>query len=246
MALLSGSTNAKPPRFGLMRPAVIIGLLVLGLTRIEDRAMIGVPSLAPDAMAAMAVQPPEDDGTFADEPAGAVPLSGAGQVPRDRIRRALRDRDFAVVAAQGAIPGPVALGTNAPSFGGPAGDNPAAQEVLNALPPAIETTPTNLAGAAPALLSPGSNVFSANIPQADNGGGAGNGGAGNGGSVGAGGGAGGDGTTAPPAVVPGPVAAIPEPASWLFLILGFLGIGAALRRGKPARKGPVAHQVAAS
>lgn len=225
-----------------MRPAVIIGLLVLGLTRIEDRAMIGVPSLAPDAMAAMAIQPPEDDGTFADEPAGAVPLSGAGQVPRDRIRRALRDRDFAAVAAQGAIPGPVALGTNAPSLGGPAGDNPAAQEVLNALPPVIETTPASLASAAPALLSPGSNVFSASIPQADNGGG---GGAGNGGGAGAGGGAGGDGTTTPPAVVPGPVAAIPEPASWLFLILGFLGIGAALRHGKPARKGPVAHQAAA-
>lgn len=241
MALLSESTNAKPPRFGLMRPAVIIGLLVLGLTRIEDRAMIGVPSLAPDAMAAMAIQPSEDDGTFADEPAGAVPLSGAGQVPRDRIRRALRDRDFAAVAAQGAIPGPVALGTNAPSLGGPAGDNPAAQEVLNALPPVIATTPVSLASAAPALLSPGSNVFSANIPQTDNGGGAGNGG----GGVGAGGGAGGDGTIAPPAVVPGPVAAIPEPASWLFLILGFLGIGAALRHGKPSHKGLIAHQAAA-
>lgn len=241
MTLLNESITAKTARFGLMRPAVIVGLLVLGLTRIEDRAMIGVPSLAPDAMAAMAIQPSGDDGTFAGQPAGAVPLSEASQVPRDRIRRALRDRDFVAVATQGAIPGPISLGTNAPSLVGPAGDNAAAQEILNALPPVPDTTTTNLASSGPGLLSPGGNVFSASVPQADNGGGAGNGGIGNGGGAG---GVAGDGTTTPPVAAPGTVAAVPEPASWLFLILGFLSIGASLRHRRPTSDGTMLHRVA--
>lgn len=225
------STTAKMARLGLMRPAVIVGLLVLGLTRIEDRAMIGVPSLAADAMAAMAIQPSEGDGTFAGQPAGAVPLSGASQVPRERIRRALRDRDFIASATQGATSGQISLGSNAPSLAGLAGDNAAAEETVNALPPVPDTITTNLASSGPGLLSPGGNVFSASIPQVDNGG------SGNGGGVAGGG------PTTPSVIAPGPVAAIPEPAGWLFLILGFLSIGASLRHRRPTSDGTMPHRV---
>jgi len=238
MVLLSESAdNKKLLKFGMMRPLVLVGLLVIGLTRIEDRAMIGVPGLAPDAMAAMAIQPSEnDDGSFADEPAGVVPLSGVGQVPRDRIRRALRDRDFANAAAQGAIPALIAPGAGGPSVTGTPGDNPAAQAALDAFTPALDSAPANLASAAPALLSPGNNVFSANLPQADGGDGAGNGGGG-----GSGGGAVGGGTETPPGQ--GAVAAIPEPESWFFLILGFYAIGTALRYGKQGLAGARSRQV---
>lgn len=231
---LNESTTAKMARLGFMRPAVIVGLLVLGLTRIEDRAMIGVPSFAPDAMAAMAIRPSEGDGTFAGQPAGAVPLSGASQVPRERIRRALRDRDFIASATQGATSGQISLGTNAPSLAGLAGDNTAAQETVNALPPVPDTITTNLASSGPGLLSSGGNVFSASIPQVDNGG------SGNGGGAG---GVAGGGPTAPPAIAPGTVAAIPEPASWLLLILGFLSIGASLRHRRPTSDGTMPHRI---
>lgn len=237
----SDSTASGGSRVGKMRPLVIAGLIIIGLARSEDRAIIGVPSLAPDAMAAMAIQPSdEDDRSFADAPSGAVPVSNAGTIPRERILRALADRDFTTAAAQGAIPGAIGPAAIDPALSGAPGAAQAAQQAaLNAFTPSPDSVPVILANAAPGLPSQGNSLFAANIPQAGGDGGTGNGGTGNGGTGsggtgngGAAGGGTGGGTDGGAATPPGqtPVAAVPEPQSWLLLIFGIFGIGAAMRK----------------
>ena len=93
------------------------------------------------AMAAMAIPPSEevDDGSYAEEPDAAVPIAKATRLPRNRVRRALRDRDFATIARRD---GPVIA---APSDGAAAVPDPtgtAATEAFAAGPAAGCTGPS--------------------------------------------------------------------------------------------------------
>lgn len=194
------------------RLLLLLGIALIGFTRLEDRAIIQIPGSAPSAMAAMAIAPSgdTDDGSYADAPDGVVSVSNATRVPRNRIRRALRDRDFNTVAARGL--GPAAAPTAA--IGGSPADAAAMAAVTEAFSPP-GAGPATFASLGPVLGPTATPVFSASSPPPTNGGGTG-GGAGGGSSGGQ----------------PGtdPVPAVPEPATWLSLILGFFGIGAVLRR----------------
>ena len=90
--------------------------------------------------------------------------------------------------------------------------------VTEAFAPAVGT-PATFASLGPALGPTATPVFSASLPPPTNGGSTG-------------GGTGGGSTGGDPGGQPGtdPVTAVPEPATWLSLILGFFGIGAVLRR----------------
>ncbi|WP_293701173.1 MULTISPECIES: PEPxxWA-CTERM sorting domain-containing protein [unclassified Sphingopyxis] len=176
-----------------------------------------MPGAAPSAMAAMAIPPSDeaDDGSYADDPDAVVRVGNATRVPRNRIRRALRERDFNTVAARGVDP---AVAAPAAAIGGAPADAATVAAVTDAFAPAAGT-PATFASLGPALGPTATPVFSASLPPPANGGGTG-------------GGTGGGNTGGDPGGQPGtdPVSAIPEPATWLSLILGFFGIGAALRR----------------
>ena len=94
-------------------------------------------------------------------------------------------------------------------------------------PPAVEFLPLDAGpsvAALPTVALPGpvgSGVFSPGF--------------GGGGFIGGGGGSGGDGVLPPPAAQPAPppvVAAIPEPSTWILLLMGFAAVGSSLRRKK--------------
>ena len=55
---------------------------------------------------------------------------------------------------------------------------------------------------------------------------------GGGGFIGGGGGGGGDGIVPPPSPPPPVVAAVPEPSTWILLLMGFAAVGSSLRRNK--------------
>lgn len=218
---IEGAAPKAQAGYRKTRVILLLGIALIGVSRLEDRAIIQMPGAAPSAMAAMAIPPSDetDDGSYADDPDGVVRVGNASRVPRNRIRRALRDRDFNTVAARGAGPAVVAP---AAAIGGAPADAATVAAVTEAFAPAAGT-PATFASLGPALGPTATPVFSASLPPPANGGSSGGGN--NGG--------GDDGSGTPnPAPPPGtdPVTAVPEPATWLSLILGFFGIGAVLRR----------------
>jgi len=214
---IEGAAPKAQAGFGKTRVFLLLGIALIGFSRLEDRAIIEMPGAAPSAMAAMAIPPSDetDDGSYADDPDGVVPVANATRVPRNRIRRALRERDFNSVAARGAVPGVAAPSA---SVGGAPADAATVAAVTDAFAPAA-ATPATFASLGPALGPTATPVFSASLPPPANGGSTGGG---------TGGGSSGGDTGGQPGT--DPVSAIPEPATWLSLILGFFAIGAALRR----------------
>lgn len=214
---IEGAAPKAPASYRKTRVLLLLGIALIGFSRLEDRAIIQMPGAAPSAMAAMAIPPSDeaDDGSYADDPDAVVRVGNATRVPRNRIRRALRERDFNTVAARGVDP---AVAAPAAAIGGAPADAATVAAVTDAFAPAAGT-PATFASLGPALGPTATPVFSASLPPPANGGGTG-------------GGTGGGNTGGDPGGQPGtdPVSAIPEPATWLSLILGFFGIGAVLRR----------------
>ena len=214
---IEGAAPKAQAGYRKTRVFLLLGIALIGFSRLEDRAIIRMPGAAPSAMAAMAIPPSDetDDGSYADDPDGVVRVGNATRVPRNRIRRALRDRDFNTVAARGVGP---AVAAPAAAIGGAPADAATVAAVTDAFAPAAGT-PATFASLGPALGPTATPVFSASLPPPANGGSTG-------------GGTGGGGTGGEPGGQPGtdPVTAVPEPATWLSLILGFFGIGAVLRR----------------
>lgn len=214
---IEGAAPKAQAGYRKTRVLLLLGIALIGFSRLEDRAIIQMPGAAPSAMAAMAIPPSDetDDGSYADDPDGVVRVGNATRVPRNRIRRALRERDFNTVAARGVGP---AVAAPAAAIGGAPADAATVAAVTDAFAPAA-ATPATFASLGPALGPTATPVFSASLPPPANGGSTG-------------GGTGGGGTGGDPGGQPGtdPVTAVPEPATWLSLILGFFGIGAVLRR----------------
>lgn len=239
---MEASEGSKPSRYRTTRIALILGVLLIGFTRLEDRAILGIPGQGASAMAAMAIPPSEevddgsyavDDGSYADEPDAAVPIAKATRLPRNRVRRALRDRDFATIARRD---GPVIA---APSDGAAAVPDPTGTAATEAFAAAPAAGPPVLALATPALGPIANNVFSASTPPpgttSSSSGGSSGGGTSSGGTTSSSGGttsSGGD-PNQPPAV--------PEPATWLSLILGLFGVGMTMRLRRRAGFQPAAN-----
>lgn len=205
---------------------LFVGLTSIGFTRFEDRAIIGVPGSPASAMAALAVSDAEDTGSYSDAPDDSVSLNNISRAPTDRIRRVLRDRDVPASAAREILAPGVPENSFLAEVQEVAGAGPASGQEF--APPGV--TPAAFASLAPPLAGQGGAVF--NAPLASDGGGAGGGGSGGGGVGG----------TPPPVapLPPAPVSPIPEPGTWLMLMLGLFGIGTALRHRSP---GVVSHAV---
>lgn len=200
---------------------LFVGLTSIGFTRFEDRAIIGVPGSPASAMSALAVPDGEETESYADAPDNSVSLNNISRAPTNRIRRVLRDRDLPAGASR------EILAPGAP-------ENPFLAEVQNGAgtdPTSagqgfapLDAPPAAFASLAPPLAGQGGAVF--NAPLAAEGGNAGGGAAG-GGVSGDGDGGNGDGGNG--GETPGSVSPVPEPGTWLMLMLGLFGIGTALR-----------------
>jgi hypothetical protein len=205
----------------------------LGFSRIEDRAVFGVPGAAAIAQAAIATEEAPADPEFyeSDDPDRVVPVARASTVPRNRVRRALRARDIPALAANPAAPvipaPPVDVG------GGVVPDPGAPSFVSSAGLPV-------LGGAAPALAPIGNQLFTGTSPGGGGTSGGGTSGGGDGASSGGGTGgtSGGGGTSTGGTGGGGVVTAVPEPSTWLMMILGFLMFGSQIRRRRPAKALP--------
>jgi hypothetical protein len=172
-------------------------------------------------MAAFAVSDEDTAETYSEAPDESVALNNIARAPTNRIRRVLRDRDIPAGASRQIIASGPPENPFVADVQNGAGTGPVAGQEFAPLD-APTTPPAALASLAPPLAGQGPAVF--NAPLAG-GGGNGGGGGGNGG----GGTDGGGEPTPPPPPPPGPVSPIPEPATWLMLMLGLFGIGAALR-----------------
>lgn len=209
---------------------LLIGSAAIGFTRFEDRAIIGTPGSPANAMAAFAAAPAESGETTEDysgAPEEFTTLSGTSRAPRNRIRQALSERSIPRAAAR-QIVGPPPSGTTLGDGIVPDSQPPAA------LIPALASDsagPPTFASLAPPPPGTGTPVFAANVPPSGGGGG---GGGGTGGGTGGGGDGGTGGTPTDP------VSAVPEPSTWLLLIMGVFGIGAAMRRRTGSRSSPAA------
>lgn len=208
---------------------LLVGLVGIGVTRLEDRAIIGAPRPSASAMAAIGIadSDPEREGLNAEPSGASVAMTNASRLPSRRVRRILNDRDVPTAAAR-----QILAPAESQDLASPAAEQSAAASApaIQAFTP-VDPAPPTFASLAPPLSRQGTPIFAANIPSGDNGGGGTGGGAGgNGGNNG-----GGDGVTPPPPPPPpGPVSPVPEPGSWVMLILGLFGTGAALRRRVPA------------
>lgn len=205
---------------------LVVGLAGIGFTRFEDRAIIGNPGSPANAMAALAATDESDPAeSYSGPPDDSVSLGTASRAPTNRIRRVLRERDVPVAAAR------QILAPGGPQAPGPAeepvnpGTNAAAAEAFSA----VEPSGPAFASLAPPLAGQGSPVFAAPLPASGggNGGGggtAGGGGGGQGGGGGENGGGEGGGNQGGGVVSP-----VPEPGTWLMLILGLFAIGGSMR-----------------
>lgn len=216
--------EANVVRAGYRKVSVLllIGLAGIGFTRFEDREIIGAPGSPASAMAALAVSDESEPAeSYSGPPDDSVSLGTASRVPTDRIRRILRERDVPVAASRQILaPG----GLQDPNTGEPQGNPGTDAAALQAFS-AIETSAPAFASLAPALAGQGSPVFAVPLPDSGDGtggggtdGGGGTGGGGNGGG-GTGGGNGGGGVVSP----------VPEPGTWLMLMLGLFAVGGAMR-----------------
>ncbi len=206
------------PGYRAIAAFLVLGFALIGFTRFEERAILGAPGSPANAMSALATLTSSDaDVSYSGPPEDSVALSDASQVPTDRIRRILRDRDFANGAAR-LIPAPDAS-PNATGEGGvPAGvsGDPVVAD-LAALAP-TETSPVQFASLTPTLPGQGAPLFAANLPA-------------DGGGNGNGGGTPGGGTNPPPALPSPavPISPVPEPDTWFMLLMGLFAVGGALR-----------------
>ncbi|WP_374391658.1 PEP-CTERM sorting domain-containing protein [Sphingopyxis sp.] len=239
---MEASEGSKPSRYRTTRIALILGVLLIGFTRLEDRAILGIPGQGASAMAAMAIPPSEevDDGSYADEPDAAVPIAKATRLPRNRVRRALRDRDFATIARRD---GPVIA---APSDGAAAVPDPTGTAATEAFAAAPAAGPPVLALATPALGPIANNVFSASTPppgttSSSSGGSSGGGTSSGGTTTSSGGTTSSSGGTTSSGGDPNQPPAVPEPATWLSLILGLFGVGMTMRLRRRAGFQPAAN-----
>jgi uncharacterized membrane protein YgcG len=214
--------EANVVRAGYRKVSVLllIGLAGIGFTRFEDRAIIGVPGSPANAMAALAVS--DETGpaeSYSAPPDDSVSLGSASRLPTDRIRRVLREREVPVAASRQIL---ATGGFQDPNAGEPQGNPGTDAAALQAFS-AIEPSAPAFASLAPALPGQGSPVFAAPLPASGGGtggGGTGGGGTGGGGDTGGGGENGGGGVVSP----------VPEPGTWLMLILGLFAIGSAMRQ----------------
>ena len=207
-----------------------LGLTSIGFTRFEDRAIIGVPGSPASARVALASPPAgASEESYAGEPDDSVALSDTSRVPANRIRRILRDRDVANAAARQILaPGPVA-----PGAGTPLTEEVLPPSATEPLPP-LAATPTGFVPLSPPLPGQGVPLFAANLPTNEGGGGTGGGG---------------NPTPDPsptptptPTPTPPPVSTVPEPSTWLMLLMGLFAVGGALRMRRPmVRVQPVRH-----
>lgn len=183
---------------------LLVGIVGIGFTRLEDRAIIGPANAAANAMVAMASTTGEatDEGSYDGPPEDVVALNGARRTPVSRVRQILRDRSIPAVAARQILGPPPGIGA---SEGGEVAATDAALPG-DAVPDPSLVTPS-FASLAPPPPGTGTPVFAADLTPTD-GGGAGTGGGG--------------GTP--------PVTPVPEPAAWLCLILGLFAVGGAMRR----------------
>lgn len=180
---------------------LVIGLAGAGFTRFEDRAIIGMPGSPANAMAAfVAAESSDPPETYSEPPEDSVSLRDATRAPKNRIRRVLQERDVPVAASRQILSSPDT----------PITDQSAQQldrvqiiPAVEALPASETPAPTFAALSGPPLAGQGAPIFAAS-PAATDGGGGGGGGT--------------------PVVTP-----VPEPGTWLMLILGLFGIGGALR-----------------
>lgn len=199
---------------------LLVGFASIGFTRLEDRAIIGIPGSPANAMAAFAGTAPVGE-NYDGNPEGYVSIDRASGVPASRIRRVLRDRDVPRAAARQIVsPSPSPLAPPA----GDVIDGGASPVVAQALAP-VASQPAGFSSLAPSSPGTGTPVFAASLTPANTGGGGAGGGGGSGGQDGGGGGTDGGPTT--------PVTAVPEPSTWLMLIFGFFAVGGALRRKAP-------------
>jgi hypothetical protein len=195
---------------------LFVGLTSIGFTRFEDRAIIGVPGSPASAMAAFAVSDEDTAESYSEAPDELVALNNIARAPTNRIRRVLRDRDIPAGASRQIIASGPPENPFISDVQNGAGAGPVAGQEFAPLD-APTASPAALASLAPPLAGQGPAVFNAPLTGGgDNGGGSGGGG--------------GEPPPPPPPPPPlGPVSPIPEPGTWLMLMLGLFGIGAALR-----------------
>jgi hypothetical protein len=214
--------NAKGIQAGYRKVGILlfVGLASIGFTRLEDRAIIGVPGALANGIAARAVTddagPAED---YTQAPDDSVSMGNMARTPTNRIRRVLQDREVPNVASRQIV---TPSGQRSENVAGIQPDPATGQGVVQELASIASASPA-FASLAPPLGGQGSPVFAASIP---------NNGAG-GGSGGGGGGGGNGGVTPPPPPPPGPVTPIPEPGTWLLIIMGLFAVGGALRSRTP-------------
>ena len=191
-----------------MGTLLVAGFACIGFTRLEDRAILGPPGSPANAMSAFVAADPDDQtGTesYDEPPEEVLALERARRAPGNRIRRIVRDANVPTVAARQILGPPPS--DEAQVAGGPL--QPEASSAIVSPLSAIESSAPTFASLAPPLPGTGTPVFAAD------------------GTPGGGGGGGGGGVD--PTDPTDPVTPVPEPSTWLMLILGLFGVGAALR-----------------
>jgi len=193
---------------------LVVGFACIGFTRLEDRAIIGAPGSPANAMSAFVAAGPDDgaeDESYSEPPEEVLGLERARRAPGSRIRRIVKDGNVPSVAARQILGPPPSTQAQVP--GGDGSLQPDALPAVVSTLSSIASSPPTFAALAPPLPGTGTPVFAADGTPANGGGGGGGGG-----------GDGGDGGTPTDPVTP-----VPEPSTWLMLVLGLFGIGAALR-----------------
>jgi hypothetical protein len=186
----------------------VIGFACIGFTRLEDRAIIGPPSSPANAMSAFVAADQADgaeDESYSEPPEEVLGLERARQAPVSRIRRIVRAANVPSVAARQILGPPPSTQTQVAGGSLQPDALPAVVSTLSA----IESSAPTFAALAPPLPGTGTPVFAADGTPGNGGGGGGGGGV----------------PTDPAA----PATPVPEPSTWLMLVLGLFGIGAAIR-----------------
>lgn len=228
------NSEANLVRAGYSKVSILllIGLAGIGFTRFEDRAIIGVPGSPANAMAALAVSDESEPAEpYSEAPDDSVSLGTASRVPTDRIRSVLRERDVPVAASRQILANSGLQDPNTAEPQGNPGSDAAALQAFSAIEPSAPA----LATFPPALAGQGSPVFA--VPLPGSGGGTGGGGTGGGGTDGGGTGGGGTGGGGEGGGNGGGgvVSPVPEPDTWLMLVLGLFAVGGAMRQRSASR-----------